>query len=247
MWIVLVFVAGLLVVFAGGYQLAKKKALAPKKKPEAIDSDFACEALVTRVFEQRLVEVGIMTVEEMSTCDSPACKDCLPTHQAINKVSKTRELKKPPPGGGAAPKAKNPPLVVGGQNIPWPEKVPQHAVVEVVHPTNTYGNYIVNWLWIDPKTARQMRYSVKIADMSRFSDLFPTFTGVGGEKPVSQWSPPTHAGSDPVRRPMAGKSRADAIAELRKNPPKPPKGKGGGSPMTPERRREAVRSLTRRR
>lgn len=63
---------------------------APQEQDPSVD--FACDALVTRVFEQRMVDAGILTVAEMTTCDSPACKDCLPTRRSTDiKIAASSE------------------------------------------------------------------------------------------------------------------------------------------------------------
>lgn len=129
-------------------------------------ADFACDALVTRVFEQRMVDAGISTVAEMTTCGSPVCKDCLPTRIAIKDAERAK----------LEPKILNRkprPLLVGGQEIPWPGHVPTHAAVEVIHPSMlNRGNYyyLVKWLWIDQKSAKQLNYSVKVADLGGFTE-----------------------------------------------------------------------------
>lgn len=48
---------------------------------ETGDEPFACDALVTRVFEQRLVDAGIMKAHEMTVCEDTACRDCAPTRK----------------------------------------------------------------------------------------------------------------------------------------------------------------------
>lgn len=235
MWIVLVFVIGMLVVFAGGYQLAEKKALTPKKRYDKImesasGHDYACEALVTRVFEQRLVEAGIMTVEEMSTCDSPACKDCLPTPQAkprrLQQDHKEAEAKRkfrlPAPGSRKVLK-----IAENGRHkreIPWPESVPEFANIRFED--DSYRNHTKRlvFTWTDPDDGRTYSKTMLVPILT---GIEATFTD--GGNPV--WTPPTHAGSDPVHKRMAGKSRYDAIAELRENPRRPPKGRGAGSPI----------------
>lgn len=186
---------------------------------ENSDEPLACDALVTRVFEQRLVDAGIMTVADMTVCDSPKCKDCLPTHQAKSDAVRVHRPPRPKPRNSLPPPPKSLSTGKAGMNryakqgeqrlrlksktgeyleIPWPDEVPTYANFSLEYDASMLQDYVA-FKWIDKNTGQTMGRKM----------ILPSF----GEVPVAVYS-------DQNEKPIH-------------------------SPMTPERRKAAVKNLTR--
>jgi len=238
-------------------------------KPKALPTDdftidsisnepLACDALVPRVFEQRLVDAGIMEAIDMTVCDSLRCKDCKPTRDAIHAKEKcavaeciskgtdrwndNEMLCKPHWDMRKQAESSRRTLKSLGKRKPnapfnWPDDVPTYANYAMDYDPQAMCNRIV-FKWTDPATGRQLYKTMLVPDFSRMSDSVAIYSDQS-EKPILTL--PVLGREEREKRraagvyshpPMTPERRAAAIRELRKNPPKPPPGKGGGSPST---------------